>query len=348
MPALTPEFFFNFESNMRFLSESGYASLSANLFWSKFCKVLTSASQKEIVSWLLSTATIKDQGKGGNVFFDDIVSKLTTIENRDSGAGLRLRRQQLEDLDGNGIQLATQWSTDIGAQAAYWPQKQMMNMIKTGHTASAVTAYDGKALFANDHPVDGGTNLVSTTYCNLHTGSDGAGAVPIDSSVSADVALANLGKVVAYIRSIKMPNGEDPRGLRPVALIVPPKLQARAVQITNAKFLAQAAASGGGSGDVEAIISSFGLTVPVISDELAGFESETTWFIACEQTGVTQLGAMVYVEREPFKVTYYTGQGGGNGADAQLNRLQILEWHGHQRSAIAPGHPYMIHKCKAT
>ena len=348
MPALTPEYLTDVESNMRVISESSYAGLSANLFWSRFCKTITSGAAKENLIWMLSTALIRDEGKGGNISFDDMVSKLASYENRFSGAGLKLRRNQLEDSDGNGVHLATQWAADIGAQAAYWPQKQMMNVLKNGHSISStyVAAYDGKALFANDHPVDG--NSSTTTYCNLHTGSDGAGACPIDTGVTADVALANLGKVVAYIRSIKMPNGEDPRGLRPVALIVPPKLQARAVQLTNAKTLAQAAASGGGGADVEAIISSFGLSVPVISDELAGFESETTWFVACEQVGATQLGSLVYVEREPFRVTYYTGQGGGTGADAKLDRMNELEWHGTQRSVMAPGHPYMIHKVKAT
>jgi hypothetical protein len=34
----------------------------------------------------------------------------------------------------------------------------------------------------------------------------------------------------------------------------------------------------------------------------------------------TQMGAFVYYDREPFKITYYTGNGGGTGVDANLDR----------------------------
>jgi phage major head subunit gpT-like protein len=349
MGVLSPEFLFDFESNMQSIIENEYARIASRLWWSRFMKTRPSASKKEIVAWLISTAKIEDLGKfGGSMFFEDLLSQYTTYENKAAGAGLKLRRFQLEDMDGKGLELASKWAGDIGAYMAYWPQKQLVNLMKNGHSAG-FNSYDGVPFFSSAHLANG-VNSDAGTFQNIFTGAASGsypGACPI-SGVAADVALANLTKAIAYIKSIKMPNGEDPRFLNPVALIVPPALQSTAVQITNAKFLAQAASSGGGGGDVAAVIQSFGFSQPVIGDEFAGFEGDSTYFIACEEMNQSQLGAFVYVDREPFKITYYTGQGGGTGVDAQLDRADELEWHCKGRNVAGYGHPYLFFKVKAT
>lgn len=335
---------------MRAITENEYARLSANLYWSKFMRTLPSQSSKEIFAWLITTAKLEDLEKqGGKMFFEDLVSKYTTFENTYAGAGLKLQRRQIEDLDGNGLQAGAKWSGDIGAYMAYWPQKRFMELLKNGHTSTYGQAYDGKNFFAADHLVHPGDSGKGT-YCNLFTGSASGvqpGALPIDDSVTVDVALTNLSKAIASIKSIKMPNGEDPRFLRPTCIIAPPRMQQRVAQLTNAKFIAQAAASGGGSGDVEAFVSSLNLVQPVIAEELAGYESDTTWFLACEELTSSQLGSFVYIDREPFKITYYTGQGGGTGVDAILDRNDELEWHCKGRNGIGYGHPYGMFKVKA-
>lgn len=338
MPALTPSFLTDFETNVSIIQEDEYKRIAANLWWSKFMKVRPSGSAKEIVSWLLSTAMIQSQGKGGNIEFDDIVGKYATFENLEAGAGLKIRRQQFEDLDGNGIDVGTKWAGDIGAYMAYWPQKQLVNLIKNGHSAG-YTTYDSKPFFATDHPVNP-FNTGAGTFSNLLTGS---GTYDISEAVTLDAALVNLAKVVSHIKSYKMPNGEDPRFLRPRFLVVPPKMQMRATQLTSAKFIAQAAASGGGSADVSAAISSFGWDVPVVADELAGFESDTTFFVGCEELSTNQLGAFVYVDREPFHVNYY-----GDMDNVELGRKRELEWQLHGRNVAGYGHPYLFVKVKAT
>jgi len=58
-------------------------------------------------------------------------------------------------------------------------------------------------------------------------------------------------------------------------------------------------------------------------------------------------GAFVYVDREAFRITYYTGQGGGNGVDAILDRADELEWHCKGRNVAGYGHPYTFFKIKA-
>jgi phage major head subunit gpT-like protein len=360
MGVLTQSFVFDLETNMRIIQEDAYSALNQELVWSDFVKVFPSSKAKEIFTWLISTAKIEDTGvEGGKMIFEDMISQQTTFQNRNAVAGLRMKRQQLEDLDGDGVSVATKWSSDVGAYMAYWPQKQFANALKNGHTGAANVTYDGLNFFHNAHFVNG-KDVAQGTFANLFTGAASStpstdpgdaiypGALPIDASVTEEVALANLGKAIAYIKSIKMPNGEDPRHLKPTTLIVSPDLEVRARALTKSKFIAKAASSGGGSADVEAVIQGMGFDI-VVMDELSGFEGGTTYFLACrELASKSQLGAFVYLDREPFKITYYTGQGGGTGTDAELDRKDELEWHCKGRNVLGYGHPFLMFKCKAT
>lgn len=344
MPALTPSFLMDLQSRMQVLTESEYARLSTNSWWQSVARVRNTTGRRDVVTWLLSTAQIRDQGDGGNIAFDDLVATYGEFEPKFAGTGLKLTRDKLEDTDGGGMDLAGQWSRDIGAYMAYWPQKQVTYFMKNAHTASIFTGYDGKAFFATDHPLNP-FRASAGTYANLLTGAASGsypGACPIDDSISAEVALVNLSKVVSYIAAIKMPNGEDPRYLRPKAILCSPRLMPRAVQLTSAKFLAQAAASGSATADVEALIKYLGFATPIQADELAGFESDTTYFVVCEQASSSQLGAVVYLEREPFKISYY-----GVQDQAELDRMNVLEWHCRGRNAVGAGHPYLLLKVKA-
>jgi phage major head subunit gpT-like protein len=336
MPALTPSFVMDLESRMQIISDREYERLNAALWWKQIAKERPSTGRREIVTWLLSTAQIRDQGKGGNIIFEDIVSQLTEFENKFSGAGLKLTRAQLEDTDGGGMELASQWSADIGAYMSYWPQKLCAHFLKNAHDPLQYKAYTQKPFFAIDHPLNP-FNTAAGVYSNLLTG------LPIDDAINLDIALQNMSKVFAAIASIKMPNGEDPRMLRPRWIFAGPRLFPRAVQLTSAKFIAQASTGGGGgSADVEALIKALGYATPVQVDELAGFETDTTWFVGVEALASSQLGAIVYSQREPFRINFYS-----NVDQVQLSRAQELEWHCHGRNNIAPGHPFLLIKVKA-
>jgi phage major head subunit gpT-like protein len=349
MGALTPQFLMDLESRMQVVTENEYSRLTQNLWWQNLAKVRTTTASKEIIAWLLSTAQIYPEGKGGNIRFDDLLSTYTTMEPRFSGAGLKLNKAQFEDTDGQGVNLAAEWSSQIGAQIAYWPQEQVARFLMTAHQAGVFVGYDGKPFFAVDHPVN--PYRTGVTFANLLTGTAGAGlntgttspgALPIDESVSVEVALANLQKLFAYICSIKMPNGKQPRRLRPRFLLTPPGLTFRAVQLTQAKFIAQATAGGGAaSADVEALIAALGYATPVQADELAGFEDDKTYFVACEQINSTQLGAITYLEREAYKILYY-----GSQTEAELDRRDEYEWHVKGRNGLGAGHPFLLFKVK--
>lgn len=339
MPTITPQFLYDLESNMRTITSQEYNRLNSQVWWNRIAKTTPSMALKERITWLLDTARIQRTGHGGNLEFEDVVAQTTEVENLNAAAGLKVKKEKFEDVDGNGIDYAAHWSRGIGAYAAYWPQKMVAQAI----LANPLT-YDNKAFFATDHPVNP-FRTAAGTFTNTFTAGSGPGALPIDDSVTVDVAVKNVAKAIAYIASIKMPNGEDPRFLRVASLFVPPAMTARAQQITNAKFIAQAAATAGGSGDVEAMIRNFGLGQPVEVPEFgSGFTggSDTTWYLGMDDILTNELGAFSYVNREPFSVLYYGPQN-----DAQLARIREYQWTTEGRNSILPGHPYLLFKCLA-
>lgn len=110
MPALTPTFVMDLESRMRKITENEYLRLTASehMWWQKITRVIPSGSRREIITWILNTAQLEDQGLGGNIAFDDMMILETEYTAKTAGKGLKIRRQQFEDLDGNGVQLASE------------------------------------------------------------------------------------------------------------------------------------------------------------------------------------------------------------------------------------------------
>lgn len=344
MAVITPQWFMDFETSMSTIVVDEYPRLLQNQWWTKFGRTRPTQAGRDVVAWLLSTAMIHDEGEGGNIRFDDLVSQTTEMSPKFAGGALELSRAQLEDTDGNGMDLAAAWSRQMSSQMAYWPQRGASHFLKNAHDIEQYRAYDGKAFFAKDHPQNPYREQAGV-YANLFAdAAAGAypGKLPIHGSgtgfVDDQTALDNLAKAYAYIAGIKMPNGVDPRGLRPAGLLVPPRLLPRATMITQAKFLSVA---GGGSSDYSALISALGYSIPVQVDELAGFEDDTTYYIVAEQITDYQLGAMIYLERSPFAINWY-----GPQTQAQLNRSDRWEWHCKGRNSIQPGHPFLLFKVK--
>jgi hypothetical protein len=82
-----------------------------------------------------------------------------------------------------------------------------------------------------------------------------------------------------------------------------------------------------------------------ISETLTG--SDTTYYLVMGEATSTQLGSLLHLVRKPFKVTYYTGDQGGTGVDAILDRANELEYHVQGRMANQYGHPYGLVKVGA-
>lgn len=344
---ITPSLVREFESRIQGITTGDYARLSQNTWWQFVAKLRPTVTKKEVLTWLLETAMIRDSGKsGGKVSFEDLYATYTELETRHAGDSLRLTKDQMSDVyngepGGEAFSLGAAWAKQMAAQMAYWPQKKVAHLLKNGHTAAAsggYDAYDALPFFSAAHKLNPYDAAVGT-YKNLWTGAD---AAPIGTAVTLDVAANNLSTIWGNIMSLKAANGEDPRGLMPRYLVVPPKMFPRAKQLTSADFIAQAASSGGGSADFRAFLEAMGVLTAVVAPELADFESDTSYFIVCEQHAADELGGVIYVEREPFRMSQY-----GELSSAELSRLKMLEWDVDGRNSVAGGHPYLIHKVKA-
>jgi phage major head subunit gpT-like protein len=355
---LTPQFLFNLETGMQVIAEAEYQRLLADLWYAKVAKQRpTGETRKQRLIWTLDTAGIQYQDRlGGDVLFDELLSTSTEYEWKAATGGLEVAKVELEDLDGGGIDQASEWSRQVGAYAAYWPQKQIAALIRNGDQAG-FTSYDAQVFFSKTHPINVMDSAVGT-FANVFTGAAAStpatdpqdasypGALDLSSAVTLDQALINLQKAIAYIRGIRMPNGEDPRGLKPVYILHPPAMTARMQQLTQAKFIAQGGTGGAGSADVSMVIGAWGLGLPIECPELgAGFTngSDTDYYIVTEQMASSQLGAILWFNREPFSVIY-----NGPQTDAQLARASKFQWTIKGRNLGAYGHPYLIFKGRAS
>lgn len=398
MPEITPSFVMSYERNMRTITENEYARrLTADhIWWNDLAKFVRTEKQSERISWLLETAMIEPIGPTGSgaMGFQNLVSQSAEYPSYRHGKGIIIQRDQLEDLDGTGLSEAAAWSSQIGSDMAYYPQRLFAQLLLNGAaTDGSATAYDTVPFFAdNTARTLGGNSVKGHPYNPFNTAlggyqnwlkgaSSGAypGALPIDDSVSFDTALVNLGKAIAHVSTNKMPNGVDPRFLTPAFIIAPPRMAPRLRQLMSAKFAAQMAGAlsannfGAGSADVEAIISGFGLGRPIIAQELGAsvsytFDapfivastgntnfisetvtgSDTTWYMVTQEAASSQLGSLLYVLRKDFRVNYYTGDNGGTGMQADLDRRNEFEYHVQGRMAAQYGHPYGVYRFDAS
>jgi phage major head subunit gpT-like protein len=322
---------------MQIISSRAYDTMNApdRRWYDLVMKSRPIGTRKERLIWLLDTASIvRPQAShgGGQQIFEEMMSHTVEYEVENALVkGLRLKLEELEDKDANGLDQAAHWARQAGALFAYWPQLELSRKILANGNS-----YDGVAYFASNHPLNP-FDTSAGTYSNLLS------SKPIDSSVTVDVAVQNLASVIASIAQVKTPNGQYVRNLRAKSLIVPPALASRAQQLCDAKFIAQAAASGGGSGDVSALISNFGFGQPVIAPELgtaASGGSDTSYYVVVEDALNDEMGPWLYLEREAFAINYH-----GPMTDAQLATKREFQWTTEGRNVVAPGHPFLMFKC---
>jgi hypothetical protein len=335
---ILPQFFADLETEMAALAENEFAAASRKVWWPLCMKRRPSRGKKSVLAWLLSTARLHDESSG--LHFEELAQQLTEIEPSFSGAGLNLKRNQLEDVasDGEmreGVDLALAWAEQIGGSIAYWPQRHAAKILRDGHLDEAnggFNAYDGKAFFAADHDLNPYRPELGT-YSNLLTGA----TYRIDAAVSIDDARDNLGAVFGAIGAIKMPHGDDFRCLRPLALLLPPTIAPRGPELTGVRPIVIGNPGEATLVDQVQAMHAAGFVTPVHVSELSGFEDETTYYVVCEQVDASQLGAMLYLERSPYAITYF-------GTGAKLDRMHELEWHVRGRNKIATGHPFLLFK----
>lgn len=398
----SPTFVFSYEKQMRAIQEYEYARslLAENLWWARLAKTVTLEGASDRLTWFLNTATIRPAGAGGNVSFEPLVTQSTEIVPQVYDAGIKVQKSQLLDLRAGGLDSLKEWSMQMGTATAYFPQRLISELLMNGAAADgSANAYDGVPFFADNnttttiggvavkgHPYNPFRPSLGGYFNWFHGAPSGTypGALPIDTTNAAtdDIAFNNLSKAIAYVGSWKMPDGITPRFIRPRGLLVPSALLPRAVKITDAKYLAFGASSGGGSADVTGVTRRWGLTsAPIEAQELNASTnyptqilqamqtatgqasgiiktytpqitgSDTSYYLIMEENMSSQLGGLMHVMREPFQTNYFTGDGStgpSTGLDAVLNRAREIEYICQGRLSGQYGHPYGVIRIDAT
>lgn len=320
MAEISPVFQFDFQRNLNLRFSNAWARVLKELWWNKVAITNSSSTLQELFEWMLETAQIRHTGsKGDELIFEDLVAISHQITNDNFGVGLELSRNSIED---NKYDRAAKWAADVGAAAAYWPQRQIVSLIQNGKTNKG---YDGKVFFATDHPVNPFDSSMGT-YANLFT--------------NTPLTAANLASVVASIVAIPHP-GDAPRYLKPTILVVEPSNTLAALEITGAEIYTDPLNSGGTSPATNMIKQKYGFGTPIVVPELAA--DTGVWYVGCEADEDALAGAFIYQERKAFELTSYTGM-----TQAELDRFNTFQWHLRGRNTAAYGHPYLFFRVEPT
>jgi phage major head subunit gpT-like protein len=110
----------------------------------------------------------------------------------------------------------------MAAQAAKWKDQMIAQLLRD---ATSITGYDGKAIYATDHPVNGGDvsgGPTGTAQSNLN----------LNKALTYDNYVAARAQMMSFV-------GEDgqPLGVVPNLLVVPPQREGDAKLILEADFL---------------------------------------------------------------------------------------------------------------
>jgi phage major head subunit gpT-like protein len=324
---ITPSFLFQLEYYLQVIQNDTYANLMQHMWWQDIAVQRQSKSLKELFFFSLESAQLHEGGEqGGYKDFDVMRWLQNSVTNTYKQSAFELTEQELEDLDSHGVAASAQWLREITTVSVYQPQKSLAELILANPLA-----YDGVTFFNSAHPTNG-MDTTQGTYSNV-------GVKPIDTSVTLDVAAANLASAIAQLRTTKTPTGY-PRNMVPRAILVPPALAFRAQQLTNARFISTTT----GSTDNLPLITNVGLGQPVVAPELgAAFSggSDTTWYVVMESVG--EVAGAIYVERTPYSTLYHTKM-----TDVELDIADKLVWVTKGRNSTALMHPFCIARFTST
>lgn len=362
-PVLNETILQDFTTKLSIVSENSYKAKAASLVWNQFAVERPTMSQREVIAWLLSTARMRHAGQGGMGGFGSLSMAKMAMTVGDFEDGVEFLEHQFTDLDGNGVDLMTKWNADMGAELAYYPQRELASLLLYGETG---LCYDGKAFFAADHPVHP-KDASKGTFRNVLTQAALGVPLNLDSSQPVEVRLEAITAIKKHLASIKAPSG-DFRKLRMRGLLIPPNLGANVAQLTGAKFIAQSTTgAGSGSADIEAIVRYHGLPAPIEMDEISATASyqvrmidpedesetlatvtgsDTDYYVLAEEAGgvTTEIPGMIWLNRRPGSIQIFDRFNGG----FELAKAEKIVGMAKARASAQFGLPFYIFKVKPT
>lgn len=325
---ITPQWISTFETNEQTLIVDAWKRALKYLVWDKFMDVRQSGTLRELYFWLIETAQIYDEAQGGQKRYDDLAATFYEIDNANSGAGLLLTKNEIEDnmmaakaMRGMpALDYAANWAKQMGGAAAYRPQEKFFSLLGSAKTQNS---YDGVAFFANNHPVHplGGGG----TYSNLLT------AKPLTVGAGGDLstAAANLTAAIANMRGFKQPNGKY-RFVRPKYLLHGPDLAWVVPELLKSRFF---------NATENVAFNNMGIE-GICCDELSG--EPGVWYLGAELMP-GEGGPFIWQDRAPYTMTSYTSD-----SMVELQRRKQFEWDFDGRNASSFGHPYLFQRNEPT
>lgn len=306
-----------FEDRVEKRISNAYQLALQNAWYDRVMSDRVGKGRKDHFEWLLTTAQIYELAKG-EMRYDDLITQAHYVEHKRFGVGLRIDREQWED---DEVGFASDWMDQAGAAMAMEPQYQAISLLTGGESN---LGYDGVAFFHASHPVHPGDSTKGT-YRNLFTTDGqllGTGATNAPALSTTLFPLA-----VAKMKQFKMPNGKN-RNLKPDLLIVGPTLEKTAREVLFAGYI----------NATDNILKDYQIDLLVINEI-----TDNSWYLQASNGETPGLLPFVRSIRREFQMTSYDGL-----TQAELNRMDELEWLIKGRYAYTYGHPYQMIKVKVS
>jgi phage major head subunit gpT-like protein len=166
----------------------------------------------------------------------------------------------VDDIDDDQLDGYSMLATEIGYQAAQWPQDLIAAVLKAGGTS---LCWDSQFFFDTDHPVDPNDATLGV-YANLFT--------------STALTATNLNTVMSNMMLIAARDGR-PAGFGKsgkMLLVVPPQLKKTALEITVAETLINSGGTASGTNVMRGMADV--LVIPELG--VGGGANATTWYLA--------------------------------------------------------------------
>jgi hypothetical protein len=241
--------------------------------WSRLFEKRNSKMALERRTQMAFLPLAREKAEGQSTYFDDRAGErwLYAAEMKELSLGYIITRKAVED-----NQYKAEFNpSNLGLQDVFATTKQIYaaNIFNNGTTFDATVGGDGKALFATDHPIDGGT---------------------VANRTSPDVDL-NESTLLTAMTSIRN-NWVDERNIKISAraelLLVPAALEPVAVRLLRTDLR-----PGTNDNDVNAIKHVGGGMRDYIVDEF--LTSNFAWFVKTDRRG------LIYYDRIPFEMDMY-------------------------------------------
>jgi phage major head subunit gpT-like protein len=249
---LTPASLNVFFTGLSTIFQQGYASYPP--WWSQVAMTVPSDTELETFGWADVDDFVMREWVGPRVVGNTALRSRSLV-NKDWEKTKSIPRNKFAD---DKLGLYNLMAQAMGEDAAKLHDRQLVALIR-----SNPICFDGKAFFADDHPIDI-DKPASGVNDNLMAGTP--------------LTPTNFGLARARMRGFRMRNGE-PGVAEPTLLIVPPSLADMAMTITMAENIASLAAGGSlGNGDVGSTTNIYrGCIKVLVIKELE--VDPTTWYL---------------------------------------------------------------------